>query len=376
MGEPVSDSFDHVYDRALTLIGLRRYSEAEKLLGAHLARSPQDARAHALLAHALIRQDGRYDDALREARAAVHHDPSLAEGHYILGVVLSGRDPAAALLAFEGALRLDPRDARFYAALAELHLAGGRLPQALEAAQAGRKADPREVSCANLQAVSLMRLGRTKEAAAVAREALSLDPENARAHADRGWSLLYESQFDLARVSFGQALRIDPRLEHAREGLVEALKARWPAYALALRALLWAGQRRGGWWAWAMLVIMFVPPLIGLALIGRYPGPGLALLSCFVVPLAAGVLARLSRPVFDLLLRFDPYARLTLSRAQIIRANWVIAGPVIIILTFLAAAISGAVEVGIITLIVLLVIARLALGAADPDERKDPMRPA
>lgn len=371
----MSDSLDQVHDRALTLIGLRRYSEAEKLLGAHLARDPQDAHAHALLAHALIRQGGQYEDALREARAAVHHDPSLAEGHYVLGVVQSGRDPAAALAAFEGALRLDPRQARFYTALAELHLAGGRLPQALEAAQAGRKADPQEVSCANLQAVALMRMGRNKEAAAVAQEALSLDPENAQAHADRGWSLLYEARPELARVSFGQALRIDPKLEHAREGLVEALKARWPAYALALRVLLWTGLQRSDRWALALLAAIFIPPLIGLALIGRYPGLGLALLSCFVAPLAVGVLARLSRPVFDLLLRFDPYARLTLSRAQIIRTNWVIAGPVIIIATFLAGAVSGAVEVGVITLIALLVIARLALGAANPDERRDPMRP-
>jgi tetratricopeptide (TPR) repeat protein len=371
----MSDSFDQVYERALALIGLRRYSEAEKLLGARLARSPHDAHAHALLAHALIRQDGRYEDALREARAAVHHDPSLAEGHYILGVVQSGRDPGAALAAFEGALRLDPRDARFYAALAGLHLAGGRLPQALEAALEGRKADPRSVSCANLQAVALMRMGRNKEAAAVAQEALGLDPENAQAHADRGWSLLYDAQFDLARVSFGQALRIDPRLEHAREGLVEALKARWPAYALALRALLWTEQHRSGRWAWGLLAAIFIPPLVGLALIGQRPALGAMLLYFSILPFAIGILARLARPVFDLLLRLDPYARLTLSRAQVIRTNWVIAGPAIVILATLVMAVSGSPELGILTLVVLLVIARLALGAANPDERRDPMRP-
>lgn len=378
-GMQTDDPSSQDFQRAQLLIELRRYAEAEKLLGAYLARFPQDAHAHALLAHALLahalsHQPGRAADALREARAVIGCDPNLAEGYYLVGLAQFGAHPAEAQKALENALRIDPRDPRFYNSLARLHLLNDRLPEALEMALAGRRVNPFDVTSANMQAVALMRLGRKAEAAGVIHEALALDPENAQAHAQRGWMLL-GSQPELARVSFGQALRIDPRLDHAREGLVESMKARWPFYARVLRGMLWLKHYRVNKKSWLPMAVVFTPPAIGLLLVNWFPTLGLVLMSWLPLCFSVLVLAQLSSPFFDLLLFMDPYARLTLTRDQIIRSRWVLASPLIMLLTILAMVVTNSPQFGAIIVLVLLVIARLLIGSANGEERKDPMRP-
>ena len=58
-----------------------------------------------------------------------------------------------------------------------------------------------------------------------AMEALGRNPENAHTNANQGWSLLHGGQPGKALEHFREALRLDPDLEFARAGMVEALKA-------------------------------------------------------------------------------------------------------------------------------------------------------
>jgi tetratricopeptide (TPR) repeat protein len=67
-------------------------------------------------------------------------------------------------------------------------------------------------------------------------------PLNPIARAGSGWSRLRAGQVGAAREEFEQALALDPALPWAKEGLVLALKARNPGYALLLRFFAWFGQ--------------------------------------------------------------------------------------------------------------------------------------
>jgi Tfp pilus assembly protein PilF len=57
------------------------------------------------------------------------------------------------------------------------------------------------------------------------RDMLAMDPDDAHAHANRGWLLLRRGQPDEAMQSFQSALRLDPTLDWARLGMIEAMKA-------------------------------------------------------------------------------------------------------------------------------------------------------
>jgi hypothetical protein len=68
--------------------------------------------------------------------------------------------------------------------------------------------------------------------------------ENAMTHAKKGWGLLKERKPKRATEQFREALRLDPELDYARVGMIEALKARYWFYWLTLGFFFWLSQVR------------------------------------------------------------------------------------------------------------------------------------
>ncbi|MEH0936442.1 tetratricopeptide repeat protein [Micromonospora psammae] len=98
---------------------------AVRLLRAHLADEPSDARAWHRLAGALIGGD-QPDEAVRAATRAVELAPDLAKAHHFLALAEHVRgDHRAALTAVVRALELDPTDAQSHALRADVLLARG-----------------------------------------------------------------------------------------------------------------------------------------------------------------------------------------------------------------------------------------------------------
>src|SRR6185295_5916341 len=60
-----------------------------------------------------------------------------------------------------------------------------------------------------------------------------------------GWALLHAGDAKRALEHFREALRLDPELEFARAGVVEALKARNPIYRVMLLYFLWMARLSG-----------------------------------------------------------------------------------------------------------------------------------
>src|SRR4030095_8604876 len=106
---------------------------------------------------------------------------------------------------------------------------------------------------------------------------------------------------------FREALRLDPQLDPAREGLVRALKARNPLYGALLRYFLWM-SRVPARTRWAVLV--------GALLIARVLGP------LFVLSLLFMWLPGTAEPMSNLVLRLSRYGRLALSRTETVASNW------------------------------------------------------
>ncbi len=307
--------------QAQLLLQTRRYKDAESALRQALAAAPNDADAHALLALALYYQD-RNEEALRESRTAIGLAPDSDYGHYVRALILLDQGRADdALRSIREAMRLDPNSATYHAVVSRIHMRKREWKHALEAADAGLRCDPEHVTCLNLQATALVRMGRKVEAEAPLAAALARAPENALTHANHGWALLHADKVKEAFAAFREALRLDPTLSWARECIVEALKARNFVYRLLLRYFLWMSRLTEDE-QWGVIGI-FHGIRVALRVAARaFPPLWLVVFPVLLLFRLFAFLTWVARPLFALLLRFDRFGRLALSDEDMVASTW------------------------------------------------------
>jgi len=307
-------------DRGRLLIAQGKFDQAEKELRRSLTEDPDSGRVHSLLALCLAAQD-RLAEAYREAERGVGLDPAGSFGHYATGLVnFHGNRHPEATAAVRRAIEIDPDDPDFRALLARIHLADGDWTQALEAAEEGLKLYAEHEECTNLRAMALTKLGRTEEASQDIETALQQNPEDALAHANRGWLMLHQGKGREGIVHFREALRIDPTDEFARAGLVEALKSRHRIYGFFLARFLWLTRFSSRGQFWIIIGAYFLYNIL------RRVAKSNPKLAPFILPIIAVYVAFFlfswfGKPFFNLILRLDKEGRQALSPAQTAQSN-------------------------------------------------------
>ena len=302
-------------DRVGALIATRRWADAERELRRGLVGEPESAWLHARLALVLVAQesDAQRREASDEARRAIGLDPELPTGHYALALSLFHRErPDEAMAAIAEATRLDPYDADYHGLRAACLLGKRDWRGALAAADHGLSLDAENDECLNLRAVALRQLGERDAADATIRGHLRRRPDDAFAHANRGWTALHNGDFRAAETHFREALRLDPGLEYAREGVLESLKARNVVYRGLLKWKLWMSTLSGGR-QWAVVIGLYVVYRLVRGVAAS--NPQLAPLVWPIIALYFGfvLLTWIGDPVFDSLLRLNRFGRLALS---------------------------------------------------------------
>jgi len=307
-------------ERANVLFQQSRYDLAEQELRQGLAIEPESSYGHALLALCLLERK-QYGEANTEAEQAIHKQPDDAFAHYTLAVVLHERNLIReAFGAVREAIRIDPDDAQYHGFESHLHLEERNWPAALASADRGLEANPEHEVCLNVRAVALVKLNRRVEAGSTIEAALAREPESAMTHANQGWALLEQSKPEKAMEHFREALRLEPSNEWARQGIVEALKARYFIYSLMLRYFLWSAKlsQRAGF------MVMFGGYFAYRGLMkvsdrnpswAPYIWPFLAAYFAFVL------MTWISRPMFNLVLRLNKFGRMALSSEEIRASN-------------------------------------------------------
>lgn len=308
--------------RGLLLYQQSRFQQAEPEFRQALAAEPDDAYTRALLALTLSHQE-RFDDAEAELAQALQADPSLSFVHYARAFVLDGRRHyETAQKAIAEAIELEPEEPDYRALQAQIYLNQRDWKSALAAAEAGLAEDPEHVQCANLRAIALVRLGRREEAGQTIDAALSKDPENSVTHANQGWTLLHAGQQGKALEHFRESLRLDPENEWARQGTIEALKARYFTYSLLLRYFLWMSRlSRQMQWIVILGGVFGMRALRGLA--RSNPDLEPYVFPIQIVYLAFVFLTWTAEPLFNLLLRLNKFGRMVLSDKERTASNWV-----------------------------------------------------
>ncbi len=203
-----------VYLRARSAVGDGRYREALDLYRRVIEQLPEDAVVRFEYAQ-LLRDLNVADEAAKQAREAVRLDPSFSEARRLLGSIElsgAGSDPARldkAIEELKQAHKLAPDDAATTASLARALLARGRSSEAaalLDEIPEGRS----QPGLMRLTAEARAKSGRFREAEAVYRELLELDPSDRESQA--ALVDLYEDQdrFDEALALLQEMEKRDP----------------------------------------------------------------------------------------------------------------------------------------------------------------------
>ena len=305
-----------------------------------LIEDVNDPEAHQLLALALLEQqkyvrDKDLGDALQSAQTAVQLAPDRPFAQYVLALVYTElQDWKRASDTIAEVLQREPAVPQFWNLSATIHMHFNRWERALEDIGRGLQLDPENTVLQRNRATCLISLGRRGEVVDTLESALRHDPENASVHVSQGYALLHQGKYREAMQHYSEALRLDPMNRSAKAGMLEAMRARNPVYALLLRFFLWMtrfdrktqmGIMIGGILAVRIINNIFKDsqPLIA--------GGVTVLWGTFIL------LTWVARPMVNLILRLDKEARHMLSDEEILASNF-IGGLVLLALTCVAAA--------------------------------------
>jgi tetratricopeptide (TPR) repeat protein len=287
---------DH-YNRARLLAEQGRYDLAMQEAAAYLAEQPNSSQGYSLLSFCHTKK-GEHQQAIAQAQQAIGLSPDNDFCHFSLGrAQYYANDLKAAEAAIATALTLDPNDPDYHAQAAMIFHEQRKFDKALASAQAGLRLDPHDSTCRNMQVITLLETNAIAEAEQIVDQALRLTPDSSFAHAAQGWVALHHGRNPQALEAFREALRIKPDSDWARQGMMEALKAKNRFYRWILRYDLWL-KGLGGMQRLAIIsLLLLVPPLRGLYL--------LVLLPAIAV-----------KAIAHLMLRFDPYGKLLLNDSE------------------------------------------------------------
>jgi tetratricopeptide (TPR) repeat protein len=308
-------------ERAGLLLQQSRFELAEREVRGVLADEPGHPIAHAWLALCLAHKKD-YPAAIASAREAVGLAPDEAYVHYVMADVLGDAGKLdQALRAIRQSIELGPDEADAHAAHADILRRLERPKESLEAAERGLEIDPEHVACNNIRAMALVRLGRKAEAGATIGEALAREPENATTHANMGWTLLHQGDPKKAMHHFAEALRLNPDMEWARAGIVEALKARNPLYRMFLAYFLFMA-RLGPNAQWGVIIGGYLGSRVLRVISNNNAALAPYLRPVIIAYVVFAISTWLAYPLFNLLLRVHPLGRHALSADQRWGSNW------------------------------------------------------
>ena len=208
--------------RTVQLIQAGRPDQAAAICRDVLQSNPRQFEALYLLGFAHMRMK-KFEDAERLIGEALTLNPSQADAHYNRGCALQELDrPAEAIAAFESALRLNPDyiDAAFNRATSLLRLR--RFEDAGMALSMLARGTPHDQQVWHNLGEALMGVGRLAEAAASYERAIALAPKNLLSLSKHATCAIALRDFEAAAADYEKIAAIDPDHEYAQGGLLYA----------------------------------------------------------------------------------------------------------------------------------------------------------
>ncbi len=227
---------------------MRRFGEAEDILGRVIELAPTFAKPYEDLGTLLVQQH-RAQEALPLLEKAVRLDPQLEEAHFQLGKALAllgrGREADAA---FERCFALSP--ARRMMALAAEHHKAGRLQDAEQLCRQVLQKDPRHVDALRMLGLVAAASGDLDDAEHLLRQALASAPDHTPAMFELGRVLKELERPEDAIVVYRELLALlpdNPKAHYRLAGVLAPAALNDEAAAAYRRCLELAPGHAGAW---------------------------------------------------------------------------------------------------------------------------------
>jgi tetratricopeptide (TPR) repeat protein len=178
--QKLANPLNDLLDEAQHDIDANQFEAALTPLQKFLAEKPEIAWAHFQLAYAYTALK-RTDEARAEYERATKLDPKMSEAFLNLGILLTEKDPAAAVVALRRAVDLLPAQSRPRFLLGHALERSGDIPGAVDCYEAALRLDPRDVETIIHLGNLYVGLKRYPDAETKFRAALELQPKSPQA---------------------------------------------------------------------------------------------------------------------------------------------------------------------------------------------------
>jgi tetratricopeptide (TPR) repeat protein len=324
-------------ERASLLLAQGRFKDAEKQLSDALRLDPDNDYALALLTRCKFDQK-QFLEGIDVIQRAIQVAPLEGYYFYLLAFGYYQLDNnQAALRHLKRAVELSPWTAEFLGLWGLVLLEEKNFELALQKANEGLAVDAENITCLNVRSTALNKLRRVDDAIETMQDALKKDPENAYTHTTVGWNLLEKGRHKEAATHFREALRLQPNMEGAREGLKQALKSKIPPYRWLLQYSFWISNK-GKYARWAILLgIYFGVQAIGQ--LSKSGGENIAIIGMAIVGvyILFVIMSWVINPLANLFLLFHKDGKYALNKREKINAICA----VVVLLSGLAMVITG-----------------------------------
>jgi tetratricopeptide (TPR) repeat protein len=313
---------DVLIQRAEILMQQQRWPDAEPLLREALMSDPENAYLLAQLAEATMQQDNN-KEALSIVNSAIALEPGDA-GLFLLKarILLHNGDFKDAEFFVRQSIDLDAHSAGAFALWAFIKLHENKFRDALNLANESLQLDPGNLLALNTRSTALLKLNKKQESFNTIKGALKEDPNNPYTHSNYGWGLLETGQYTEALEHFREALKNDPGHESARNGMAEALKAKYIIYKLFLRYSFWISKlsRREQWF---FIIGLYLLTLYTHSLSERDPEGINIYTPIYYLLFGLAFSTWVISPLSNLFLRLNPYGKYLLDEEDKMNANFV-----------------------------------------------------
>lgn len=230
---------DAIAERASALIASRRFPDAIRLLGPHVAAHPDDAVACRMLGWAQLGADD-LDGALASLRTLATAAPDAVDTQLLAAAVHSSRhEYAEARTAAQTAIRLRPDHPAPYRTAAAIDIDADMATDTTVAlARRAIELNPQDVDAYRLAGTALLNMRRRREAGEYLRKAAALDPEDRTTAAELSRWQASTGRSAAAARGFAAVVRADPTDVVALHNLRVTV---WRTFSIA-QVALWAAM--------------------------------------------------------------------------------------------------------------------------------------
>ncbi len=310
------------YERAELLLQQGRTADAEKEIRKHLSEFPDHAFGIALLSRIYL-QENKYNEAQKAIEDAIRINASESSFYYIKTIILLNKEEDKEAEVFISiAVNADPDQAEYFAVWSDIKLHQKKYTEALQKAEEGLKRDPSNVHCLNAKSAAHVKLNQKHDAFSTIEGALNEDPDNAFTHANYGWGLLEKRDHIKALSHFREALRLNPSLEYARAGMIQAMKAKYFLYRWFLNYQFWMSKQSRNM-QWGLIIGIYLLSRVLRAIEESNPEWTPFILPIIVMIALFAFLTWVIQPLSNLFLRLNKYGRYALSETETKISNFV-----------------------------------------------------